>query len=96
MTALLSSISNKPSFTLIKSSIQEYILLRNEDKGAKDILLVCGGNVMIKNIVSNFIIYLAYFYFIHDCCDSLALIDLKEFFNADARCDFENICVDGI
>ena len=61
--------------------------LLDEDEGSKDIFLLFVGNVIIMYIVSYSIIE-HIFCFVHDCCYSLALINLKGCFDTDARCSF--------
>ena len=92
MPALLTAISDKSCFQLVKLSVWKHLLL-DEDEGSKDIFPLFVDNVMIMYIVSYFIIEHV-FNFVHDCCCSLTLIDLKGCFDTDARCSFESHDVD--
>ena len=94
MPALLTAVSDKSCFQLVKLAVGKDFLL-DEDKRSKDVLLVFVGNVVVMDIVSNFVIKHV-FNFVHDCCDSLALIDLERFFNTDPRGGFESDCFDGM
>jgi hypothetical protein len=75
MPALLTAISDKSCFQLVKLAVGKDFLL-DEDKRSKEVLLVFVGNVIVMDI---FVIEHV-FNFVHDCCDSLALIDLERFF----------------
>ena len=92
MPALLNAISDKSCFLLVKLSVWKDLLF---DEGSKDVFLLFVGNVVVMYMVSNFVIDHV-FNLIHNCCDSLALIDLKTFFNFDTRGGFESYCVDRI
>ena len=76
MSSLLTAISDKSFFQLVKLSVWKYLLL-DEDEGSKDIFPLFVDNVMIMYIVSYFIIK-HIFNLVHDCCDSLAFIYLNE------------------
>ena len=63
--ALLTAVSDKSCFQLVKLFVWKDLLL-DEDERSKDVLLLFVGNVIVMDIVSNFLIEHV-FNFVHDC-----------------------------
>ena len=81
MSALLTAFSDKSGFQLVQVTVGEDFLI-DEDERALEILLLFAGNVIVVNIVTNFIIE-HIDKSVHYCCYNSSLVGFKRHFHTN-------------